>query len=188
MGTIKTTNIEPIADNGTVTLGSSGDTITIPSGVTITNNGTQTGFGGDNTPNFLAYRSSSFSVDSGTQTQIIFNAEVYDTDNAFNTSTGEFTVPSGKGGKYFIFLGSRKLNFSGSRFYMQLRVNGSNYLTMENSYSGNSYVGVNGSTVRDLSAGDVISADVYQNSGGTESLVGDTAAASTYIGGYKLIT
>jgi len=144
--------------------------------------------GGNNTPNFLAYRSSSFSVDSGTQTQIIFNAEVYDTDNAFNTSTGEFTVPSGKGGKYFIFLGARKLNFSGSRFYMQLRVNGSNYLTMENSYSGNSYVGVNGSTVRDLSAGDVISADVYQNSGGTESLVGDTAAASTYIGGYKLIT
>ena len=32
MGTIKTTNIEPIADNGTVTLGSSGDTFTIPSG------------------------------------------------------------------------------------------------------------------------------------------------------------
>tara|TARA_R110002012_G_scaffold180222_1_gene346019 strand:+ start:139 stop:726 length:588 start_codon:yes stop_codon:yes gene_type:complete len=32
MGTIKTTNIEPIADNGTVTLGSSGDTFTMPSG------------------------------------------------------------------------------------------------------------------------------------------------------------
>ncbi len=45
MGTIKTTNIEPIADNGTVTLGSSGDTITIPSGVTITNSGTASGFG-----------------------------------------------------------------------------------------------------------------------------------------------
>ena len=45
MGTIKTTNIEPIADNGTVTLGSSGDTFTIPSGVTMVNNGTQSGFG-----------------------------------------------------------------------------------------------------------------------------------------------
>jgi hypothetical protein len=33
MGTIKTTNIEPIADNGTVTLGSSGDTFTLGSGV-----------------------------------------------------------------------------------------------------------------------------------------------------------
>ena len=34
MGTVKVTNIEPIADNGTVTLGSSGDTITTGSGVT----------------------------------------------------------------------------------------------------------------------------------------------------------
>ena len=33
MGTIKATNIEPIADNGTVTLGSSGDTFTLGSGV-----------------------------------------------------------------------------------------------------------------------------------------------------------
>jgi len=34
MGTVKVTNIEPIADNGTVTLGSSGDTINFGSGVT----------------------------------------------------------------------------------------------------------------------------------------------------------
>ena len=34
MGTIKATNIEPIADNGTVTLGSSGDTLAVGSGVT----------------------------------------------------------------------------------------------------------------------------------------------------------
>ena len=37
MGTIKTTNIEPIADNGTVTLGSSGDTFTLGSGVKQSN-------------------------------------------------------------------------------------------------------------------------------------------------------
>ena len=45
MGTLKTTKIEPIANNGTVTLGSSGDTIAIPSGVTLANSGTATGFG-----------------------------------------------------------------------------------------------------------------------------------------------
>ena len=39
MGTIKATNIEPIADNGTVTLGSSGDTLALGSGVTVTGNG-----------------------------------------------------------------------------------------------------------------------------------------------------
>ena len=47
MGTIKTTNIEPIADNGTVTLGSSGDTFTVPSGVTVNmSSATQIGVGG----------------------------------------------------------------------------------------------------------------------------------------------
>jgi len=39
MGTVKVTNIEPIANNGTVTLGGSGDTITLGSGATVTGNG-----------------------------------------------------------------------------------------------------------------------------------------------------
>ena len=33
-------------DSNTITIGASGDTITIPSGATITNSGTATGFGG----------------------------------------------------------------------------------------------------------------------------------------------
>ena len=32
MGTVKVTNIEPIADNGTITFGSSGDTLALTSG------------------------------------------------------------------------------------------------------------------------------------------------------------
>ncbi len=95
MGTIKTTNIEPIADNGTVTLGSSGDTFTLGSGVVQSNL---------NNPAFVAYRSpSSQSIPSGTNTKAIFDAELFDTDSAYDTSTGAFTVPSGKGGKYSIF-------------------------------------------------------------------------------------
>ena len=45
MSEVKVNKISPRTNCGTVTLGDSGDTITIPSGVTITNNGTQTGFG-----------------------------------------------------------------------------------------------------------------------------------------------
>ena len=103
MGTIKTTNIEPIADNGTVTLGSSGDTITIPSGVTMVNNGTQTGFGGVNTPAFQAKVSSSQSISDDTFTKIQFNTEDFDTDGVYDNSTNyRFTVPSGQAGKYAI--------------------------------------------------------------------------------------
>jgi len=104
MGTIKTTNIEPIADNGTVTLGSSGDTITIPSGVTITNNGTQTGFGGVNTPAFEANLSAEQSASDDVFTKMDFDEEVFDTDGAYDHTTNQrFTVPSGKAGKYHIY-------------------------------------------------------------------------------------
>ena len=45
MSEIKVNKISPRTACGTVQLGDSGDTITVPSGATITNNGTQTGFG-----------------------------------------------------------------------------------------------------------------------------------------------
>jgi len=45
MSEIKVNKISPRANCGTVTLGDSGDSFVVPAGATITNNGTQTGFG-----------------------------------------------------------------------------------------------------------------------------------------------
>jgi len=45
MSEVKVNKISPRTNCGTVQLGDSGDTITIPAGATIVNNGTQTGFG-----------------------------------------------------------------------------------------------------------------------------------------------
>ena len=45
-GTLKVSNIETSSGSGTITLGQSGETVTIPSGCTFTNSGTATGFGG----------------------------------------------------------------------------------------------------------------------------------------------
>ena len=44
-GTLKVSNIQTSSGSGTITLGQSGETVTIPSGATITNSGTATGFG-----------------------------------------------------------------------------------------------------------------------------------------------
>jgi len=52
MSEVKVNKITPRTDCGTTTLGDSGDTFTIPAGVTITNNGTQTGFGRTGTVNW----------------------------------------------------------------------------------------------------------------------------------------
>jgi len=105
MGTIKTTNIEPIADNGTVTLGSSGDTITIPSGVTITNNGTQTGFGGTNTPAFQAKgNAEQTGVTDNIWTKVNMNTEIFDTAGAYDHSSNYRFTPQ-TAGKYFVYAG-----------------------------------------------------------------------------------
>ena len=67
-----------------------------------------TGIDSSLTPSFSAYiDSSDQSISSDTYVKIIFNAEDHDSDSAYDVSTGRFTVPSGKGGRYVIgFMGS----------------------------------------------------------------------------------
>ena len=45
MSTLEVNSIQPLSSGSTITLGASGKTLSIPSGCTITNSGTATGFG-----------------------------------------------------------------------------------------------------------------------------------------------
>ena len=100
MSKLETNQVDP-ATGTTLTLGTSGDTITIPSGVTIANSGTATGFGGTNTPAFSVSKSGQTTGQSdATYTLVTYDVELVDTDSAF--SSNKFTVPSGKDGNYFV--------------------------------------------------------------------------------------
>ena len=55
--------------------------------------------GGTNTPSFMVLLASGQSISGSTNTVVAFDTEIFDTDNA--VSSGVFTVPSGKAGKYF---------------------------------------------------------------------------------------
>jgi hypothetical protein len=80
MSEIKVNKISPRTNCGTVQLGDSGDTITIPAGATITNNGTQTGFGRTGTVDWqTTIKTSGFTA---------VNGEGY----FCNTTGGAFTV------------------------------------------------------------------------------------------------
>ena len=128
MGTIKATNIEPIADNGTVTLGSSGDTITIPSGATLDlSSATQTGVGGKMTPSFHAYLGTEQSLSSGSTTKIQIDTEVYDSDNCYDHTTNYRFTPN-VAGKYFVFGSIRFRHASGQEYTTQTKIykNGAN--------------------------------------------------------------
>ena len=66
MSEVKVNKISPRTNCGTVQLGDSGDTITIPAGATITNNGTQTGFGRTGTVDWqTSIKTSGFTAVSG---------------------------------------------------------------------------------------------------------------------------
>ena len=106
MSEIQANKISP-ATGTTFTLGDSGDTITIPSGATITNSGTATGFGmsSANTPMFAAKMSTAQTPSNGVLTLVAFDTEEVDTNSAYTNTAGnyKFTVPSGQAGKYYIY-------------------------------------------------------------------------------------
>jgi hypothetical protein len=88
MSEVKVNKISPRTNCGTVQLGDSGDTITIPAGATITNNGTQTGFGRTGTVDWdTTAKTASFTAVSGNGYFV-------------NTTSGAITVtlPAGSAG------------------------------------------------------------------------------------------
>ena len=58
------------------------------------------GVGGTNTPAFQASLTNSLSIPDNSNVDVVFNSELYDVGSCYDTSTGEFTVPSGEAGKY----------------------------------------------------------------------------------------
>ena len=123
MGTLFVDKLDP--QSGTsLEIGSSGDTITIPSGATITNNGTQTGFGGVNTPLFYVKTTSDQSISDNTYTKVNWGVEVIDTGSAF--ASDKFTVPSGQAGKYYFGAGVQFGDNTTQQYhYVDLRKNNS---------------------------------------------------------------
>jgi len=99
--TIGDSNASTISIPKNITLGASGTTITVPSGATITNNGTQTGFGGVMTPYFSAYRSGNQTISSQTNTKVEFNQELFDSDNTYDSTTNYRFTPT-TAGKYWL--------------------------------------------------------------------------------------
>jgi hypothetical protein len=168
----------PNASVGTAQLGSSLDfsskTITLASNM-------------KNTPSFQAGLSSNQSIPNTTTTVVINDTEIYDTDSAYNTSTGIFTVPSGKAGKYYFYSLVRRNNFEpAARFTLGIKKNGTEFTASDMSIKGNYAGGFIGSQTN-CSAGDEIKPVVYHDDGAAANIFGTAAGSFTYFGGYRII-
>jgi len=119
MGTIKTTNIEPIADNGTVTLGSSGDQFTLATGA-------KSSF---LYPAFEANLSANQTIADAANVKVNMDTEVYDTDSMYDNSTNYRFTPM-VAGKYYVYLNLRISSSTGGDLvdsFTYIYKNGSNY-------------------------------------------------------------
>ncbi len=125
MSTLKVDTILKRTGAGTITVGQSGDTITIPSGATLNSAGTNTLEGIANTPSFLAQKTSSAqSVSQDSTTKITFTDEIFDSNGTYDTSNSRFT-PS-VAGKYCISAQVGFSNLSDAKYCsIYLYVNGS---------------------------------------------------------------
>jgi len=100
MSTLETNLIQP-ATGTTLTVGASGDTIDIPSGATLDSTGATITGALTQTPAFRVYMDGDQSISGGSTATLEMDAETFDTNSAFNTTTYKFVVPSGGDGKYF---------------------------------------------------------------------------------------
>ena len=179
MGTLKTTNIQTITGSGTLTLGTSGETLTVPSGVTV-------GGGMSNTPTWLAITSGNQTVSDAVATKVNFASADIDTHNAMDLTNNKYVVP--ETGKYVIYYGAglNAINGNNTSFFdWYFYLNGSN--TVRSFYRTNtldmSDVRIYDSTIISLSANDEL--ELYcrmNNSSDTNKTI-----SGGRFGGHKII-
>ena len=150
-------------------IGSSGDTITIPSGATITNSGTANNFGGSMTPSFFASKTDgNQTLSDATATKVTFNTELYDTNNAY--ASNKFTV---KRHIVYFYKNNSQASMANNDFQSNLMVQMFSFH----------------SVVFDLSVGDYI--EVYSlndtNDGGSSVISSSGGKFETWFSAYKLI-
>ena len=195
MGTLKTTNIQTITGSGTLTLGTSGETVTIPSGVTMTNNGSVSGTS-TNYPAFgLNFNGANLPGGQNVWTKIPSAniTMVYNVGSAFDTSNSRFIVPSGYAGKYIFhvkFLGNNNTNVYRGEFYKNGNTvyNTTNGVTSQarTSEGDSGYGQVENTLFIDLAVGDYIEFYI-RNSTAANTIYTAGSAAYNYLMGYRLI-
>tara|TARA_R100000388_G_C7143164_1_gene110941 strand:+ start:62 stop:580 length:519 start_codon:yes stop_codon:yes gene_type:complete len=153
-----------------ITIGVDGDTVSGPF---------------TNTPSFAAKITGNQSISNDTDTKVAFDTVVWDTDSAFSTSTYRFTVPAGKGGKYYLQAHTQIPGIDANEIgQIMIYINGSHdqlaSVREQKASSDRIFRMITAYTVS-LSAGDYVEIYVYQNSGDAQN------ATNQYFTGHRII-
>ncbi len=180
-------------NTSTINLGVSGDTVNIPSGVTIANAGTATGFGSEFAVTQYTARlqqAASQSLSNASWTKLTLGTQVFDKGSIADESNSKITIPSGAGGLWLFRGVTRGDDIRANRLIISFYKNGS---TMDGTTAGDTgeistkgsdgYTGALMSTFGylNLSASDYIELYAYQNEGGSEN-VSQSSLNCVYLG------
>ena len=175
-----------------ITIGESGDTITLTgSTVTMPSGATLSNFP-DNTPAFFAYAGANQTITNNTWTKININTEDLDTDSTYDHSTNYRFTPA-VAGKYLFNFGANIFTSSQTDInYIQVAVykNGSSHVFMYDDYQASRIYGsqTNGSCTITSDTDDYFElyARCQSNSGGNPVVQGHSGRV-TFFGAIKVI-
>jgi len=189
MSTLEVNTLDSVSGTSTLTIGgSNAGTIALGSG------DVQSNF---MYPAFSVYRNAEqTSLANDTFTKVQFNAESFDTDNAFDSSTNyRFTVPSGKGGKYYFESSLRFINASSSNsvrdtYGIGFYKNGSIVAQLKtNCEAGLNQQGISSSITLSLSASDYVELFAFHEHGsGTARINGTGSQQLSWFNGFRIGT
>jgi len=135
---------------------------------------------------FGANLAANVNISTGIWTNLILGTELWDTDSAYDTASGKFTVPTGEAGRYVINGGIELQSVVADKIVqITYRKNGSALPgSSHRDYPPNSSPDIKftSTTIMDLAEGDYIEMYMYHNSGSTELLNSN----ETFFGGFKL--
>jgi len=162
-------------------------------GSSVALGGSITGIGEANTPYFAARLNANQSVSDQTTTKIAFDTEELDSDNAFTTgASANFTVPSGKAGKYFLSVHTISYPNDGnsmlSNNVTSIRKNDSQIVETYTDYSNNQgfTIGASVDIIVDLAVGDVITFFAYLDAISGNVYLRGATDRRTYCHGFRI--
>jgi hypothetical protein len=178
MSEIQANKLSP-ASGTALQVGDSGDTITIPSGATITNSGTSSGFGMSNlAPYFHVYLNSSQTTADTALTKVLLDTEVFDSGNYFASNKWTPTA-----GTYFVYAQARfQINGATTNLGATIKKNGSDLFEAHN--YGYYYTSINVFGTVSMNGSDYLELFAVQNSTQTQNI--STGSDNTFMGGYKI--
>jgi len=175
-------------NTNTITLGASGDTITVPTGATFSAPNIA------NKPSFLVKLGPNQTLTDNVTTKIQFGTEIYDTDSVFDSTTNyRFTVPTGSNGKYQVNLVAGLLGSGNTIQDVSLFIYKNGSALVQENYIPSATNPQSGMTISIAIALDLVATDYLEgyarinDTSGSPFVDGETGVTSTYFNAYKLI-